>query len=133
MAKALIQVVNQSVQAVEENGIITPGSVVRRYGCNLALSGNGIEVAGEGYYAIEASVTVAPTAAGPVTVAVNDNGVQVPGAIAQDYQATATQPRTVPIIGTIRKRCCDGASTLTLVLIAGAGEVQNVSWRVVKE
>ena len=133
MARALIQVVNQSVQTIEENGIIIPGSVVRRYGCNLALSGNGIEVAGEGYYTIEAAVTVAPTAAGAITVALNADGVQVPGAIGQDYQATATQPRTVPIIGTIRKRCCDGASTLTLVLIAGAGEILNVSWRVVKE
>jgi len=133
MSKALIQMANQSVQSIEENGIIMPGTIIRRFGCNLALNGNGVEIGGEGYFTIDAAVTVAPTAAGAVTVALMDNGVQVPGAIAQGYQATATQPLTLPIVATVRKRCCDGASVLTLVLQAGAGEVQNVSWRIVKE
>lgn len=133
MSKSLIQVANQSSQAVAINSIISPGSVQRRFGCNCRLSGNAIEVSGEGYYTVEAAVTVAPTAAGTVTVALYNNGVQVPGAIAYGSVSTAQNPVTLPVLGTIRQSCCcDSADTLTLVLLAGAGIVQNVSWRVEK-
>lgn len=133
MSRSLIQVANQSSQAVAINSIISPGSVQRRFGCNCRLSGNAIEVSGEGYYTVEAAVTVAPTAAGTVTVALYNNGVQVPGAIAYGSVSTAGNPVTLPLFGTIRQSCCcDSADTLTLVLLAGAGTVQNVSWRVEK-
>ena len=132
MARSLIQVANQSTQAVAENSIIQLGSTQRRFGCNLRLSGNGIEVAGEGYYTVDASVSVSPTAAGAVTVAVYNNGVQIPGAIAYTT-GTAGDPINVSINTTIRQRCCDDADNLTLVLEEGAGDVLNVSMRVVKE
>lgn len=132
MARSLIQVANQSTQAVADNSIIQLGSTQRRFGCNLRLSGNGIEVAGEGYYTVDASVSVAPTAAGAVTVAVYNNGVQIPGAIAYTT-GTAGDPINVAINTTIRQRCCDDADNLTLVLEEGAGDVLNVSMRVVKE
>ena len=133
MARSLIQVANQSTQAVAINSIIPLGSTQRRYGCNLRLSGNGIEVNGEGYYTIDADVSIAPTAAGNVIVALYNNGVQIPGAIAYGSVSTATNPVSLCINTTIRQRCCDDADNLTLVLIAGAGNVQNVSVRVVKE
>ena len=132
MGKSLIQVVNQSQQTVAANSIISLGSTQRRYGCNLRLSGNGIEVTGEGYYKIDASVSVAPTAAGNVTVALYDDGVQIPGAIAYTT-GTAGDPISVSIVTTIRQNCCcDSADNLTLVLVEGAGVVSNVSLRVEK-
>lgn len=134
MGRSLIQTVNQSEQAVAVNGIFTLGTVQRRYGRDLALSGNGIEATGTGYYSIDASVSVAPTAAGPVTVALYDNGVQVPGAIAYGTAAAAGDPVNLSIVSTIRRGCCcAGADSLTLVLIEGAGTAQNVSMRVVEE
>lgn len=133
MARSLIQVANQSTQAVAINSIIPLGSTQRRYGCNLRLSGNGIEVNGEGYYTIDADVSIAPTAAGNVTVALYNNGVQIPGAIAYGSVSTAANLANLCINTTIRQRCCDDADNLTLVLIEGAGNVQNVSVRVVKE
>lgn len=134
MSRSLIQVANQSVQAINENSIINLGSTQRRFGCNLRLSGNAIEVSGEGYYEVNAAVSVAPTEAGVVTVALYNNGVQVPGAIAYDYASTAAEPVTVPIVSTIRHGCrCDSADNLTLVLLEGEGNIQNVSMRVVKE
>lgn len=133
MARSLIQVANQSTQAVAENSIIALGSTQRRFGCNCRLSGNGIEVNGEGYYTVDASVSVAPTTAGAVTVAVYNNGVQIPGAVAYTT-GTAGDPVAVSINATVRQGCCcDSADNLTLVLIEGAGNVQNVSMRVVKE
>ena len=132
MSKSLIQVTNQTTQAVAANSIISLGSTQRRYGCNLRLSGNGIEVDGAGYYTVDASVSVAPTEAGAVTVALYNNGVQVPGAIAFTT-GTAGDPIALSIVATIRQGCCcDSADNLTLVLIEGAGNVQNVSMRVEK-
>ena len=134
MGRSLIQTANQSSQNVAVNSIIGLGSVQRRFGCNLRLSGNGIEVAGEGYYAIDCDVSVAPTAAGLVTVAVYNNGVQIPGAIAYGSVTTAGNPTELSINTTIRQGCCcDSADNLTVVLLAGAGIVQNISVRVVKE
>ena len=133
MSRSLIQTTNQTTQAVALNGIISLGSVLRRYGCNCRLSGNAIEVSGEGYYKVDANISVAPTAIGNVTVALYDNGVQVQGAIAYGSVSTATNPVTLPISTTIRKGCCDPASNLTLVLLSGAGNVTNVSMRVDKD
>ncbi len=133
MSKSLIQVANQSSQNVAVDSIISLGSVQRRYGCNLRLSGNGIEVDGQGYYKVDASVSVAPTAVGAVTVALFSNGVQVPGAIAYDSVSTAANPTNLSIVATIRQGCCcDSAQNLTLVLLEGAGVVENVSMRVEK-
>lgn len=133
MSRSLIQVTNQSAQTVAVNSIISPGSVQRRFGCNIRLSGNAIEVEGQGYYTIDATVSVEPEAIGPVTVALFVNGVQLPGAIAYGSVSTAGNPVTLPIVATIRQGCCcDNADTLTLVLLEGAGTVQNVSIRVEK-
>jgi len=132
MSKSLIQTVNQTTQNVVLNGDISFGSVVRRYGCNCRLSGNGIELAGDGYYPMEAAVTVEPTAAGEVTVVLYCNGIQIPGAIASGYAAAANTPVTLPLIATIRNKCCDSLSTITCELIAGPGVVTNVSFRAEK-
>ena len=134
MSKSLIQVANQSTQAVALNSIISLGSTQRRFGCNCRLSGNGIEVDGAGYYTIDASITAAPTAAGTVTVSLYNNGVQVPGATASASTGTAGNPVSVAINTTVRQGCCcDSADNLTLVLLSGPGNVTNVSMRVVKE
>lgn len=134
MSRSLIQVANQSNQTVALDSIISLGSVQRRFGCNCRLSGNGIEVEGAGYYAVDANVSVAPTTPGLVIVSLYDNGVQVPGAIAYGSTATAGEPTNLTINTTIRQGCnCDNADNLTLVLLGGPGTVQNVSLRVVKE
>lgn len=130
MSKSLIQVVNPFTQAVAVDGGISLGSVARRFGCNLKLTGNSIAASGDGYYAIDAAVTVEPTAEGTVTVGVFNNGVQLQGAIAS-ASATAGDPVTLPIVGTIRNMNCVD-SNLTLVLLNGAGNVTNVSMRVEK-
>ena len=133
MSRSLIQVANPSTSAVAVNSIIPLGSVQRRFGCNCRLSGNAIEVAGEGYYSVDGAVTVLPTAAGTVTVGLSVNGSILPGAVGTGSTSVAGNPVTVPIVATIRQGCnCDSADNLTLVLLAGAGDVGNVSLRVEK-
>lgn len=88
---------------------------------------------GEGYYEIEATVSAVPTEVGNVTVALYNNGVQIPGAIAYGAVSTAGNAVTLPITATVRQSCCcDSADNLTLVLLEGAGTITNVSMRVVK-
>lgn len=133
MSRSLIQTVNQSTQSVATNSIIDLGSVIRRYGCNLRLNGNAIEVDGEGYYKVDCNVTLAPTAVGNVTVALYKNGVPLTGATATGSVSTAGQSVTLPIQTTIREGCpCDGGTALTLVLVTGASTVSNVAMRVEK-
>lgn len=132
MSKSLIQTVNQSLQAVALNGVVFLGSVLRRFGCNCRLNGNAIEIEGEGYYTIDGNVTVVPTAAGTVTVALYANGVQIPGAVSSGV-GTAASPITLPIGTTVRQGCCcDGATSITCVLTAGPGNVSNITMRVTK-
>lgn len=133
MSKSLIQLYNESTQAVTAGDVISFGSVLRRYGCNLRLSGGAVEADGQGYYEANVVATVEPTEVGEVTVALFDNNVQIPGAIASGYAGTAATPITLPIVTTIRKGCnCDGASQIVLKLIEGPGNVTNVSARIVK-
>lgn len=133
MGKSLIQTTNQTSQTVAANGIVSPGSVLRRYGCHCRLNGNAIELDGCGYYEIDAAISVAPTAAGNVTVAFYENGDQIPGAIAYGAVSTAGNTVTLPIFTTVRQGCnCAGASSITCVLVEGAGTVRNLSIRVVK-
>ena len=132
MAKSLIQTANQSPQTVAVDGIISLGTTIRRYGCGLRLVGNGIEIQGDGYYEFVGSVSVAPTEAGEVTVALYENGVQIPGAIATATAAAAEDSVALPLVTTIRRPCCAGASTVTCVLLAGAGTVSNISLKGVR-
>ena len=133
MSKSLIQLYNESTQAVTESNVINLGSVLRRYGCNLRLSGGAVEIDGPGYYEANVIATIEPTAVGNVTVALFENNVQIPGAIASAYASLAESPVVLPIVTTIRKGCnCDGASQIVLKLIEGPGNVTNVSTRIVK-
>ena len=134
MSRSLIQTTNQSTQTVALNSIISLGSVLRRFGCNCKLSGNAIELSGEGYYTIDATVTATPTAAGNVTVALFNNGVQIPGTLVTSSVTTTGNSTTIPIVTTIRQGCCcDSADNITCVLIAGPGVIDNISLRVIKE
>ena len=133
MSRSIIQTVNQSSQSVSPNTTIALGSVLRRYGCNCRLNGNSvIELSGQGYYGVTATVTLAPTVAGNVTVALYQDGVPISGATATGSVTTAGNAITLPIVTTVRNVCCDSDSAITCVLVAGTSTVSNVSVRVEK-
>ena len=132
MSRSLIQTANQSVQTVADNSIISLGSVQRRFGCDCRLSGNAIEIVNGGYFLVDATISVTPTEAGQIVVALYENGVQVPGAIAYGTTGAVGEYVTLPLVATIRKMCCDSADTLTFMLVDGAGDVNNISTRVEK-
>lgn len=127
MSKSAIYTVNTSAQSVAVNGIINPGTVIRRFGPNISLSGNAIRLCGAGYYDIDASFTISPTAIGTVTVTAFKDGVAIPGATASVAAATANTPVNLSISCLTRENCacCDDASNLTFVLTGTASTVNN--------
>lgn len=129
MSKSAIYVVNASAQNVAINGVINLGSIIRRFGPNLGLSGSSIQIDGAGYYDIDASITAAPTAAGNVTITMYKDGVAVPGATATQSTSVANNPVNLSISSLVREfcPCCDGLSNLTFVLTGTAAAVTNVA------
>ena len=131
MSRSLIYTVNGNPQEVIADGAVSLGTVIRRYGCNLALSGDGIVARGAGYYTIDGSLTVVPTAAGEITATMYRDGVAIPGATATVTAAAAGDYVALPIVGVVRETCCDSASTITCALSAAAG-VTNVAMKIEK-
>lgn len=129
MSKSAIYTANTSAQNVAVNGIINPGTIIRRFGQNLGLSGNAIQIDGAGYYDIDVSITAAPTAAGNVTVTMLKDGVAIPGATATQSTTAANNPVNLSISSLVREfcPCCDGLSNLTFVLTGTAASISNVA------
>ena len=127
--KSALYAAMQTPTAVAVDGVIPLGSLIRRYGCDVALNGNAVNITGAGYYDVDASVTVSPAAAGTVTVTLYKDGVAVPGATASETAAAnGTVDLNIPAL--VRQVCCAAGSALTLVLTGVAATVDNVALRV---
>lgn len=122
MSKSAIYTVNSSTQSLTDGSTINLGSTIRRFGPNLALSGNAIQIEGAGYYDIEVSTNISSADAGEVTVQAYLNNIAIPGAIATETAAAAGDIVNLSISALIREGCycCNGLSTLTFVISAGA-------------
>ena len=127
--KSALYAAMQTPTAVAVDGVIPLGSLIRRYGCNVALNGNAVNITGAGYYDVDASVTVTPAAAGTVTITLYKDGVAVPGATASETAAAnGTVNLSIPPL--VRQVCWAAGSALTLVLTGVAATVNNVALRV---
>lgn len=131
MSKSAIYTANSATQAVAIGGTLALGSIIRRFGCAVNLNGNGITLSEPGYYDVDASIVVAPTAAGTVTVTLFQDGVAVPGATASATTTAAADAVTLNIPALVRVMC-NSNSILTLVLTGAASSVTNVAFVVEK-
>lgn len=130
MGKSIIYTTNVTASAVAVGDIIPLGSTSRRYGCNLRQDGNGITATGAGYYLVTMSATVAPTAAGAVTITGQKDGVAIIGATATSTAAAgAATDLAFSIV--VRNIGCD-SSILSFVLTGAAATVSNFAVSVVK-
>lgn len=127
--KSALYTALQTPTAVAVDGVIPLGSLIRRYGCDISLNGNAVNLSGAGYYDVDASITVAPTAAGTVTATLVKDGVAIPGATAS-AAAAAGAPTVLSFSALVRQACCAAGSALTLVLTGAAATVNNVALRV---
>ena len=108
-----------TLTAAQPSATLPLGPVIRRFGCNAQLSGNGILLDGSGYSDVDASVTITPVAAGEYTVSLYRDCVAVPGAT-QTVTAVAAAAVNFNIPALVRLQCCDSSATLTLVLTTTA-------------
>lgn len=124
-----IYVANTSQQAVTSGGNVSMGTAMRRIGRAFAANSGAIEARQCGYASVSICATVAPTAAGTVTLTLLRNGTAVPGAVATAQVATAGDAITVPITAVVKGRscACDDAALLTLALDGGDATVSNVA------
>ena len=127
--KSALYAAMQTPTAVAVGGVIPLGGLIRRYGCDIALNGNAVNLAGTGYYDVDASITATLTAAGAVTVTLYKDGVAVPGATAS-AAAAAGAPTVLSFPALVRQPCCAFGSALSLVLTGAAATVNNVALRV---
>lgn len=119
----------QTPTGVAVGGVLPLGSLIRRYGGDIELNGNAVNLTGAGYYDVDASITLAPIADGTVTVTLQQNGVAVPGATASAGVAAGVLT-DLNITALVRQVCCAAGSALTLVLTGAAATVDNVALRV---
>ena len=129
MARAAIYVANTGTQEVNENGNINLGTILRRFGCNFGLAGTGLSIAGQGYYKIDASFTLVPTAEGDIQIAMYKDEIAVPGASAVETAAAAGDTVNLSFSAIVKEGCpCnDVLSNLTFKLLLGGASVTNVA------
>lgn len=135
--KSGIYVVNTTTgTTIGIDSTYVPSTIIRRYGKYCQLGGNGVSIGnacgGAGYYDVEASVSVAASAAGNITATLYKDGAPVPGATAIATATAAAQIVTLPISALVRLNCdCDTAN-LTIVIGGQVVTSQNLAFVVEK-
>lgn len=132
MSKSLVYGVNNSPQTVIVGDRVNFGSVVRRYGCNLNMSGGEVLVTGDGYYDIDSSITFVAGAEGIATITLLKDGSAIPGASASATVASGATVTLVTPPSAIREKCCC-ESTITAVISGVIGVISNATIRVEKD
>ena len=127
MSKSAIYTQNSTTQALAVGSTISLGSILRRFGANLNLSGNNsIVVCGGGYYSVNATITLVGTTAGTATVSLFKDGVEY---VTSSVSLAVGDVVTIPLTALIREFgcCCDNNSNLTFVLGGVAESISNIS------
>lgn len=132
MSKSAIYTCNNAGATLAAGDVIPVGSTVRRFGCNVKQDGNAITLCGQGYYLINASCTVTPSAAGTVSVTALKDGVAVIGANASVTVAATDTATNLSISAIVRNICNCGNSLLSFSLSGAAAVVNNFAVTVEK-
>lgn len=122
--KSALYGANTSAQTLAVGSTINFGTISRRYGSNIGLSGGNVTVMGSGYYDLDTNFTFL-AAAGTATITLYKDGVAIPGATASiTTAANGTYNMSIPAI--IRQVCCE-ESTITAVITGVAVTMNNAA------
>lgn len=127
MSKSAIYTTNTSKPTVAVGEVVPVGVTTRRFGCNIKQDGNAITLCGQGYYLVNVSATVTPTAAGAVSLTAQKDGVEIIGATAAATATGASDELNLSITALIRNACGCESSILSLVLGGTEAVVNNLS------
>lgn len=132
MSKSVLYGVNRTAQTIVVGDRVNFGNIIRKYGCNINMSGGEVNITGEGYYNLDASITFVAGAEGIATITLLKDGSIIPGAGASQTVASGdTVTLTIPP-SVIREKCCC-ESTITAVISGVIGVINNATIRVVKD
>ena len=131
MSKSAIYTTNVSAPTVQAGAIVPVGNTTRRYGCSVRQDGNTITLCGQGYYLVNISATLSPTAAGTVSLTAQKDGVAIIGATAAQT-AAANGTVDLAITAIVRNACGCESSLLSLLLGGVAAVVNNLAVTVEK-
>ena len=132
MSKSAIYTTNTTAPTIAVDGIIPVGTTTRRYGCNIRQDGNAITLCGQGYYLVNVSATVTPTAAGTVSVTAQKDGVDIVGATGSETVAAVSNAANISITAIVRNACGCDSSILSFILGGVAAVVDNFAVTVYK-
>ena len=132
MSKSAIYTTNTAAPTIAVDGIIPVGTTTRRYGCNIRQDGNAITLCGQGYYLVNVSATVTPTAAGTVSVTAQKDGVSIVGATGSETVAAVSNAANISITAIVRNACGCDSSILSFILGGVAAVVDNFAVTVEK-
>ena len=132
MSKSAIYTTNTAAPTIAVDGIIPVGTTTRRYGCNIRQDGNAITLCGQGYYLVNVSATVTPTAAGTVSVTAQKDGVDIVGATGSETVAAVANAANISITAIVRNACGCDSSILSFILGGVAAVVDNFAVTVEK-
>lgn len=132
MSKSAIYTTNTTAPTIAVDGIIPVGTTTRRYGCNIRQDGNAITICGQGYYLVNVSATVTPTAAGTVSVTAQKDGVAIVGATGSETVAAVSTAANISITAIVRNACGCDSSILSFILGGAAAAVDNFAVTVEK-
>lgn len=132
MSRSAIATAQTTSPVVAVGKMIPVGVTSRRYGCNLRQDGNTITMTGQGYYLINASITVTPSVAGKVTVTAQKDGADIIGATASATVSAAGDLTDLNIVAIARNVCACDTSNLSFVVGDSAVIVNNMAVTVVK-
>lgn len=135
-----IYMANTSEQELLAGAQIPFGSIVRRFGrfCNMNGSdlviGDCVSRDGNGYYDVDCTITISPSAIGAISAQLYVNGEPYPGATASEYSATANNPVNISFPATVRLYGCCNLATLQVRLgEENGGTILNMATRVRKD
>lgn len=91
------------------------GAIIRRFGQSVQSQGGSIQCCGAGYFDVNQILTVTPTAAGPITARLYQDGQAIRGAFIT-LTGEADTPIALPIKALVRNCGCDCNSVLTTTI-----------------
>lgn len=135
--KSALETTSIAAQTVAANGLIdfTTNNVLT--GCSIqhAAGSNAVSVLCHGLYQVAFNVDVLPTAAGPITVQLLNNGVAVPGAEATITGAESTTAHVAfsALLKVLKSCPCVIDNTASLqVQVSAAATISNANLSVTK-
>ena len=117
---------NTSRPVLAADAQIPFGGIVRRFGRNVQLEGNSVVLCGSGYYDVEVSIVLSPTAAGDISVQLYQDGMAIPGAYSAG-SATAAEDFVPLSISTLVRNCGRDCNSVIYIVVDGAATLENLS------